>query len=729
MDEIRKLTEDDIFNLAQEYAPGLEPLVMAISKLEGGHGKAGYGVNSDGVTSPMQIMSKELGGKYPVFETYAAPGKTDPRNPEHGTIAGIRLLAELHKNHYDKHGIGGVASAYFSGKPDTSGSVSDKNGTSVEKYKQLVEQNYQQGIRKYGELGKEGSDSWVRNQIRADIKQAQDSGTPLSLAQLRTAQAFQVPVPNATDELARQYTTAREANQAPSNEALDIIKSNQLNPDQLPSWPIPASGSGDEATVAGEVQVPSESSTGKQVKPDYAAKADLALGSANVDNASVRAGATAALRRFTDLQEEVAKRRTADEFLMSKAGFDMDREKNGWFGATMRNLGMWGVDEDIRRPKEDRDLRQLGELAGITAKTGKDVTDINYAGVRPAVELAQVAGKEEDRQLKVAQATMAQEEAKSRIAERELRMEAKKAEMEATAKTEEALNQGYEVLGIAPEDRAGAQQFLRSNPKIAAQILAVGASKKIGDTLSDSVEFAKILAFPMGEGKRAMIQSLAKPLESALFSDPKNKAAAELLKKSKVNPKPMLPEEEAAKKEFLKGAMNMAYSSMARGEVPDWVAQSSTPLVNPYVASPSDLSTAINTLNSFNAGKAKAGKALPTYTPATSPEDYIEKSLNSGKKTVPEVARDFQLFAEARFDIKGYSSIGLDNPAGFFVKSPVGGAHGKLLNLANPAELASYYTMTKQIKEAQALNAGKKPAEQPSSLFDSLWNKMSKAFD
>ena len=175
--------------------------------------------------------------------------------------------------------------------------------------------------------------------------------------------------------------------------------------------------------------------------------------------------------------------------------------------------------------------------------------------------------------------------------------------------------------------------------------------------------------------------------------------------------------------------MNMAYSSMARGEVPDWVAQASTPLVNPYVASNSDLSTAINTLNSFNAGKAKDGKALPTYTPATSPEDYIEKSLNSGKKTVPEVARDFQMFAEARFDIKGYSSIGLDNPAGFFVKSPVGGAQGKLLNLANPAELASYYTMTKQIKEAQALNAGKKPAEQTSGFFDSMWSKMSKAFD
>lgn len=727
MAEIRKLTEDDIFNLAQEYAPGLEPLVMAISKLEGGHGKAGYGVNSDGVTSPMQIMSKELGGKYPVFETYAAPGKTDPRNPEHGTIAGIRYLANLHKNHYDKHGIGGVASAYFSGSPTKAGDVKDANGTSVSKYKQMVEQNYQEGIRKYGELGgKEGSDNWVKRQIVEDINQTQKAGNPLDVQQLRTAQAFGVPVPNTTDELARQYATARESGQAPNLEALDIVKTNQQSPELAP-WPIAADGSRTEGS--GDKTVISSQDTKRDPQSDYVRKADDALGRANVDNASVREGATAALRRFTEMQDEVARRRTADDFLMSKAGFDMDREKNGWFGATMRNLGMWGVDEDIRRPKEDRDLQQLGELAGVTGKVGKDVTDINYAGVTPAIQIAQIGGRESDRELdrkiKESQLEINRMNAESQIELHKAQVAATEEKNAANAQTEEALKNSYDVLGVSPEVRASAKQLLSGNPKVAQMILSVGASGKIGDDIAMSKDYAETNVLPLGEGKRALIKGLTDPVSKALF-DPQNKEASAYLQKNEIDRNPMLPETMKAKKEFERSQLNFVYDSMASGNIPDWVKSAGGKVTNPYVVTPSDFSSMIAKVNGTLVGKQVAGQPAKTFTPALSVEDYLTK--NKTKQPL-ELANEFKLFAEANFNLKGYSSIGLKAPEGFYVPSPLGNDKGKLYNLADPAQLAGYYQAAQTVKAAKAAAQGQPNKQPPSSFFESMRDRMTSVFN
>ena len=722
MADIRKLTEDDIFNLAKEYAPGLEPLVMAISKLEGGHGKAGYDVNSSGVTSPMQIMSKELGGKYPVFETYAAPGKTDPRNPEHGTIAGIRYLADLHKNHYDKYGLGGVASAYFSGSPTKADGVKDANGTSVSKYKQIVEQNYQEGIRKYGELGeKEGSDGWVKRQIVEDINQTQKAGNPLSVQQLRTAQAFGVAVPNTTDELSRQYSTARESGKAPNLEALDIVKTNQQSPELAP-WPIAADGSRTEGS-GGETVI---SSTDKKSDPqaDYVRKADDALGKANGDNAPVREGATAALRRFTDLQDEVARRRTADDFLMSRAGFDMDKEKNGWFGATMRNLGMWGIDEDIRRPKEDRELRQLGELAGVTGKVGKDVTDINYAGVTPAIQIAQIGGRDADRELdrkvKESQLEINRMNAESQIELRKAQVDAQAEKNAANAQTEEALKNSYDVLGVSPEVRASAKQLLSGNPKVAQMILSIGSSGKIGDTLDMSVDYANMPNLPLGEGKRTLIKGLSDPVKKALF-DPSNKEASAYLQQNKIERNPMLPETLKAKEAFERQTLNFVYDSMARGSVPTWARDAKAKILNPYLVAPQDFTSTLSAVNNNLVGKKIDGKPVQTYTPALSVDEYLAKNTT---KSAVDLANDFKLFAEANFNLKGYSSIGLKNPEGFFVTHPTGGSSGQLYNLADPAQLAGYYQVVKQAQAAKAANQGQAAKPPQSGFFESMRDSM-----
>lgn len=722
MEDIRKLTEDDIYNLAKQYAPGLEPLVMSISKLEGGHGKAGYGTNSDGVTSPMQIMSKALGGKYPVFETYAAPGKSDPRNPEHGTIAGIRYLADLYDKHYDKYGLGGVASAYFSGKPDTPDGTSDKNGTSVGKYKQIVEQNYQSGIRKYGELGaKEGSDGWVKRQIVEDINQTQKAGNPLSVQQLRTAQAFGVAVPNTTDELSRQYSTAREAGQAPNLEALDIVKTNQQSPELAP-WPIAADGSRTEGSGGETVISPTDKNSDPQT--DYVRKADDALGKANGDNAPVREGATAALRRFTDLQDEVAARRQKDAFLLGADGYDMDKEKNGWFGATMRNIAGWGVDKYVRRPQEDRDLRQLGELAGVTGKVGKDVTDINYAGVNPAIQIAQIGGRDADRELdrkiKESQLEINRMNAESQIELRKAQVEAQAEKNAANAQTEEALKNSYDVLGVSPEVRASAKQLLSGNPKVAQMILSIGSSGKIGDTLDMSVDYANMPNLPLGEGKRTLIKGLSDPVKKALF-DPNNKEASAYLQQNKIERNPMLPETLKAKEAFERQTLNFVYDSMARGSVPTWARDAKAKILNPYLVAPQDFTSTLSAVNNNLVGKKIDGKPVQTYTPALSVDDYLAKNTT---KSAVDLANDFKLFAEANFNLKGYSSIGLKNPEGFFVTHPTGGSSGQLYNLADPAQLAGYYQVVKQAQAAKAANQGQAAKPPQSGFFESMRDSM-----
>ena len=691
MENYRKLTEDDIYNLAQQYAPGLEPLVMSVSKLEGGHGKAGYGVNSDGVTSPMQIRSKELGGKYPMFETYAAPGKTDPRNPEHGTIAGIRLLSDLYNKHYDTHGLGGVASAYFSGQPDTADSVADKNGTTVKKYKQLVEQNYQQGIRKYGELGKEGSDPWVRNQIRADIKQAQDSGTPLSLAQLRTAQAFQVPVPNATDELARQYTTAREANQAPSLEALDIIKTNQLNPDQLPSWPIPASGSGDEATVAGEVQVPSDSSGGRQVKPHYAAKADLALGSANADNAPVRAGATDAFRRFTDLQQEVADRRRRDEFMMSRDFYEMDKDKNGWFSAAANNIAAWGMDKYVMRPREDRQLRQLGELAGMTAKTGKDVTDINYAGVHPAIQIATIEGKHEDKDMARAEHQHKLDLKRQQLEMQRMAMEdaRKKAQAQddATAASDAVIAKGLEVMGVSNPELSAKQAKHSYSQETLTHIVNAGLSGSLGKTPFESYNNLKNSRLPISPVLEAKRNSLLEPVAASLLTSA-HPDLADLRAKSGIN-KGTEGTAEGAKlqQQFLDRQMNMVFDTLAKGGTPPaWFRAAG--IQNPYVLD----SDTISRVTSSMAGKSD-------IKPARDLGDLVRTMSYSPNATPETIAKAIHAVVNQAFIESGNAKLGLPPPVGYFVAIPNSTAP---VNIMSPSGVQQYraYLLAKDTSEA-----------------------------
>lgn len=114
-----KLDEAMIRELATQYAPGRENAIAALSLLESSKGAAdaAYVPNKVGAIGPLQILSKQLGGKYGNFEQYAEPGMQDPMNPVHSTIAGIKMFNDLLNKHESKYGIDGAVNAYFTGTP------------------------------------------------------------------------------------------------------------------------------------------------------------------------------------------------------------------------------------------------------------------------------------------------------------------------------------------------------------------------------------------------------------------------------------------------------------------------------------------------------------------------------------------------------------------------------------------------------------------------------------
>lgn len=110
-----KLDEAMIRALAAQHAPGMENAITALSLLESSKGQAdaAYQPNKVGAIGPLQILSKQLGGKYGNFEQYSAADMKDPMNPVHSTVAGIRMFADL----VNKHGMDGGVNAYFTGSP------------------------------------------------------------------------------------------------------------------------------------------------------------------------------------------------------------------------------------------------------------------------------------------------------------------------------------------------------------------------------------------------------------------------------------------------------------------------------------------------------------------------------------------------------------------------------------------------------------------------------------
>lgn len=113
-----RITREQIAQLAGQYAPGLESAIDAIAGIESTHGEnlAAYRANSVGAIGPMQILSKKLGAKYGNFEQYAAPGMTDPNNPVHATVAGIRMYADLARKNGGN--LDAATNEYFTGSPN-----------------------------------------------------------------------------------------------------------------------------------------------------------------------------------------------------------------------------------------------------------------------------------------------------------------------------------------------------------------------------------------------------------------------------------------------------------------------------------------------------------------------------------------------------------------------------------------------------------------------------------
>lgn len=123
------MTRDEIIAAIDRTTtdPYVRKLAYTIAEIESGTGAnpKAFEPNSSGVNGPMQVMSKQNGGKYGTFEQFAAPGKTDANNPEDSTIAGTRYLTSL----FNKYGGDKekAAVAYYTGSADKIGNIDKVN--------------------------------------------------------------------------------------------------------------------------------------------------------------------------------------------------------------------------------------------------------------------------------------------------------------------------------------------------------------------------------------------------------------------------------------------------------------------------------------------------------------------------------------------------------------------------------------------------------------------------
>jgi hypothetical protein len=90
-------------------------MMHKLAVLESSSGRADTSKpNTVGAIGPLQILSKQLGAKYAVFEQYADKDKQDPRNPEHNVKAAVNFGTHLLKKYGNEQD---AVLSYLAGSP------------------------------------------------------------------------------------------------------------------------------------------------------------------------------------------------------------------------------------------------------------------------------------------------------------------------------------------------------------------------------------------------------------------------------------------------------------------------------------------------------------------------------------------------------------------------------------------------------------------------------------
>lgn len=357
----------------------------------------------------------------------------------------------------------------------------------------------------------------------------------------------------------------------------------------------------------------------------------------------------------------------------------------------MRNLGMWGIDEDIRRPKEDRDLRQLGELAGVTGKVGKDVTGINYAGVTPAIEMATIEGKHEDKAMARTEHSVNLDIKRQQLEMQRMAIDDSRkktqAEDDAIAASDAVIAKGLEVMGTSNPELSAKQAKQSYSQETLTQIVNAGLSGSLGKTPFEAYTNLRNSRLPISPKLEAKRNSLLEPVAITLLTSA-HPDLADLRTKSGMN-KGTEGTSEGAKlqQQFLDHQMNSVFDTLAKGGPPPaWFKAAG--IQNPYVLD----SDTISRVTSSMAGKSN-------IKPARDLDELIRTMSYSPNETPETIAKSVHDVVNQAFVESGNAKLGLPPPVGYYVAIPNSTAP---VNIMSPSGVQQYraYLLAKDTSEA-----------------------------
>ena len=667
--ESKKLTRDDIYNLAHKHAPGLENLVMAFSKLEGADGKsaASYKPKANGVVGPLQVMSKQLGGKSGTFEAYAAPGMTDPLNPEHATVAGVRFLKDLYDKHYAKTGLDGVAAAYFSGRTDTPNYVSDGK-TTVGQYKQIIRDN----LTSLGGLPNSPTPDSMLNTAKElaaqSIKETQDKGDPLSIEQLKEATRLGLRVPNPSLEMVRQQNYYQSQGQPIPSDVWTRLQTDESTGG--------SNGTADSTPIIGDSTQGSAANS-----PDYLSLAWKDIQDAKAKNSGLSDNATAALQRYSDAQTEAARRRTQADFQLSYDGYQMDKDKNGFWSAFLNNVVGNRIEDKYTRPAETAQLAALGDAAKTLASTGKTVADINNSTLPYSNQIGIAAEKsadsEQNRRIREAQLAIEQEKLRQMKAINDAKLGVMDNKMSADEQERAILAKGLERLGIQDTPDAYMTKNKNFNKNVYQAVMAAGAGESGGAGSSPfaTLSYAEDTTLPMGDTLRNDIRTTLSPIRDVLLKG-NSQTLADAKKAAGWTPQSEGTKEgAAAKARYLEDMMNKTLDSMSKGITPDYLRGTNVP--NPYAMANEDVAKVTSQL-ATNGGVIQPKQDLPS----------LAKYLAFGSGATPEVAAAaMKEVAGKLYENKNLRAKGLPQALGVWVPVPGGNTS---VDVSTPKGIVQY---------------------------------------
>jgi hypothetical protein len=580
--------------------------VLAIAKIESnlGNDSKAYTPNSVGAIGPMQILSKQLGAKYGNFEQYAEPGMTDPLNPVHSAVAGIKMFADLVKNNGLEDGV----NAYFTGSPKPNPNATDGITTAANYLRQ-----FKNALTQVNSASAGAGRGFVNPPMINGILPGENGGMPTDVLQAAN-QSATAPAPTGATAVAGQPATPSSKFDVPSllQSALDGIKA------------LAAANSKSMGTFGMNDNDPNS--------------AVVAGGNNTADN----------IKALVDIFNRNNARFSGPTW---EAQSPMERLVSGLFGGA--------------RDKMDYD-RIMGQIqamqtaVGGNQKLAQNQQTLNDAANPGLAQLAHVAAlaqsvdvnnayKQQELQLQQLRQLLQQQHIDLQQQDVQRRLQQFQQVVEANAGADNLLQDAATKLGMTIPQGIKPSEWAKVIDKDTLGMLqAVAAGGSLGANPVDAMATANNPALPQAT-REALAPNVAVINQLRQSNDYRTAAAKQ---KFSLDPKQRAIEEQR----FFGNYVAQKYSEMALGKAPQGIT-------NPYALTPG----AIDLINKQNPGAVPPAIAnLPTAS--LTDANIISALANSSKQPAIDISNYYKSLVDANNKMRRFDLIGAPQQKGYVVR-------------------------------------------------------------